>query len=99
MCCVRVQSPVTLPVDLHVHDPGVYEIRRIGAVATTLVRYVVAGGMVIVSIPMYKNLGVHHAPTVLAGIATAFLPVPYLLYFFGERIRGASKRIGTASQA
>ena len=31
MCCVRVQSPVTLPVDLHVHHPGVYEIRRIGA--------------------------------------------------------------------
>lgn len=54
--------------------------------------------MVIVSIPMYKNLGVHHAPTVLAGIATAFLPVPYLLYFFGERIRGVSKRIGTVSQ-
>jgi hypothetical protein len=68
-------------------------------VAITLVRYVVAGGMVIVSIPMYKNLGVHHTPTVLAGIATAFLPVPYLLYFFGERIRGVSKRISTMSQA
>jgi hypothetical protein len=68
-------------------------------VAITLVRYIVAGGMVIVSIPMYKNLGVHHAPTVLAAIATAFLPVPYLLYFFGERIRGASKRIGTSSAA
>lgn len=67
-------------------------------VAITLVRYVVAGGMVIVSIPMYKNLGVHHAPTVLAGIATVFLPVPYLLYF-KERIRGASKRIGTVSRA
>jgi hypothetical protein len=68
-------------------------------VAITLVRYIVAGGMVIVSIPMYKNLGVHNAPTVLAAIATAFLPVPYLLYFFGERIRGASKRIGTTSAA
>ena len=99
MCCVRVQSPVTLPVDLHVRDPGVYEIRRIGAVATILVRYVVAGGMVIVSIPMDKNLRVHYAPTVLAAIATAFLPVPYLLYFFGERIKGASKRIGTARAA
>jgi hypothetical protein len=55
--------------------------------------------MVIVSIPMDKNLGVHHAPTVLAGIATAFLPVPYLFYFFGERIRGVSKRIGTVPQA
>ena len=68
-------------------------------VAITLVRYVIARGMVIASIPMYKNLGVHHAHTVLPGIATAFLPVSYLLYFFGEKIRGASKRIGTVSQA
>jgi hypothetical protein len=66
-------------------------------VAITLVRYVVAGGMVIVSIPMYKNLGVHHAPTVLAGIATAFLPVP-TCSISSERIRGVSKRIGTVSQ-
>jgi hypothetical protein len=68
-------------------------------VGITLVRYVVAGGMVIVSIPMYKNLDAHHAPTVLAWIATAFLPVPYLLHFFGQRIRGASRRIGTVSLA
>lgn len=54
-------------------------------VAITLVRYVIARGMVIASIPMYKNLGVHHAHTVLPGIATAFLPVPYLLYFSERR--------------
>lgn len=68
-------------------------------VVITLVRYVIAGGMMIASIPMYEDLGVHHAHTVLPGIATAFLPVPYLLHFFGEKIRGASKRIGTVSQA
>ncbi|KAK3670408.1 hypothetical protein LTR78_009648 [Recurvomyces mirabilis] len=67
-------------------------------VAITLVRYVVAGSMVLVSIPMYKNLGVHHAPTVLAGIATAFLPVPYVLYSKGKSIRGASRRIGTVEK-
>lgn len=63
-------------------------------VAITLVRYVAAGSMVIVAIPMYKNLGNHHATTILAAIAAAFTPVPYLLYAKGQSIRAASRRIG-----
>lgn len=66
-------------------------------VAVTLVRYIVGGCMVIVAIPMHKNLGNHHATTILAAIAAAFTPVPYLLYWKGKSIRGASRRTGQSN--
>ena len=31
MRCVRVQSPAPLLIDLHVHHPGLYKVRCIGA--------------------------------------------------------------------
>ena len=57
----------------------------------TFVRYVVAGGMVPVSVPFYKNLGVHWTLTVLGGIAAVMAPVPYVFYIYGARIRKRSK--------
>ncbi|KAI0299341.1 MFS transporter [Multifurca ochricompacta] len=41
---------------------------------------------------MYHNLGVGWASTLLALLSCAFIPIPILLYFYGERIRLASKR-------
>ena len=41
---------------------------------------------------MYVNLGVDWASTLLALLACAFVPIPILLYKYGERIRMASKR-------
>ncbi|KAI0255604.1 major facilitator superfamily domain-containing protein [Lactifluus subvellereus] len=41
---------------------------------------------------MYRNLGVGWASTLLALLACAFVPIPILLYKYGERIRMASKR-------
>ncbi|KAF2170624.1 hypothetical protein M409DRAFT_64294 [Zasmidium cellare ATCC 36951] len=61
-------------------------------VSITLVRYILGGCMVTISIPMYKNLGVHHSLTILAAIACAFTPIPYVLYLYGGRVRAASKR-------
>ncbi|KAK5169405.1 uncharacterized protein LTR77_005380 [Saxophila tyrrhenica] len=63
-------------------------------VAVTLVRYTLGGCMVIVAMPTYRNLGDHHATTILAAVAASFTPVPFLLYFKGQSIRGASRRIG-----
>jgi hypothetical protein len=69
-----------------------YEVYAASALTmATLVRYVAAGGMIEVTIPMYKNLGVHWTLTVLASIAAVFTPVPYLFYRFGPRIRAKSK--------
>lgn len=56
-----------------------------------LVRYNVAGGMTIVGIPMYKNLGNHWALTLLAFISAACVPIPYALYKWGPKLRKRSK--------
>jgi MFS transporter, DHA1 family, multidrug resistance protein len=40
---------------------------------------------------MYRNLGVGWASTLLALLACVFVPIPILLYKYGERIRMASK--------
>ena len=54
-------------------------------VSNTFTRYVVAGSIVVVSIPMFENLGVHHVLTIFASISCAFTPVPFFLYFNAKR--------------
>ncbi|PVH87179.1 putative caffeine resistance protein 5 [Cadophora sp. DSE1049] len=41
---------------------------------------------------MYRKLGVAWASSLLGFLAIAFIPIPFVLYFYGERIRKASKR-------
>ena len=60
-------------------------------VGVTFVRYVVAGGMVEVSIPMYKNLGVHWTLTILGAISAVMAPVPFVFYKYGAKIRTHSR--------
>jgi len=40
---------------------------------------------------MYKNLGVPWASSTLAFLSVAFIPIPFVLYKFGERLRKSSK--------
>lgn len=47
--------------------------------------------MTIVGIPFYENLGVHWTLTILGAISAIMVPVPYLFYIFGEKIRSYSK--------
>ncbi|KAI9656528.1 MAG: hypothetical protein M1821_004735 [Bathelium mastoideum] len=69
-----------------------YESFAASALASvTLIRYASAGGMVIVAIPMYENLGVHYTLTVLACISAVLIPVPYVFYKYGYKIRQHSK--------
>ncbi len=42
---------------------------------------------------MYINLGVGWASTLLALLSCAFVPIPILLYEYGEHIRMASKHV------
>lgn len=56
-----------------------------------LVRYVAAGGMTVIGIPMYENLGTHWALTVLGCISALAVPIPYVLYWYGPHIRKRSK--------
>jgi DHA1 family multidrug resistance protein-like MFS transporter len=41
---------------------------------------------------MYNNLGVGWASSLLGFLSIVFIPIPFVLYFYGERIRIASKR-------
>ena len=60
-------------------------------VGATFVRYVVAGGMIEVSIPMYENLGVHWTLTVLGAISAVMAPVPFIFFKYGSEIRKHSR--------
>lgn len=69
-----------------------YEMYAASALTSvTLVRYVTAGGMTVVGIPFYKNMGVHWTLTILGAISALLVPLPYLFYMYGKRIRGMSK--------
>ncbi|KAH0491699.1 hypothetical protein TgHK011_003114 [Trichoderma gracile] len=69
-----------------------YEVYAASALTMiTLVRYVASGGMIEISIPMYKNLGIHWALTMLGLIALVFTAVPYAFYKFGPWIRSKSR--------
>ncbi|KAK7710220.1 GTPase-activating protein [Diaporthe eres] len=43
---------------------------------------------------LFYQLGVGPGNSLLGGIAVLFIPVPFALYYYGERIRGWSKRVG-----
>ena len=69
-----------------------YEAYAASALASvTLIRYVAAGGMVEVAIPMYQKLGVHWTLSLLGFLSLLLVPVPYLFYIHGPRIRKMSK--------
>ncbi|KAI9841439.1 MAG: hypothetical protein M1837_000715 [Sclerophora amabilis] len=69
-----------------------YEVFAASALSSvTLVRYVAAGGIVEVAIPMYSKLGVHWTLTLLGCISAVMVPVPYAFYIWGPKIRGRSK--------
>ncbi|EPX71793.1 membrane transporter [Schizosaccharomyces octosporus yFS286] len=59
------------------------------AVGTTT-RYAAGGGMTVVARPMYNNLNYHWATSLLAFIGCALVPIPFLFFFFGKRIRQRS---------
>lgn len=69
-----------------------YSIYAGSALATiTFVRYFFAGGIQIVSPDMWEQLGTHYTCTVLGCIATALIPVPVVLWIWGENIRKVSR--------
>ena len=56
-----------------------------------LVRCSFGASCVLFAAPMYHNLGTAWASTLLAVLGCIFVPVPFLFYFLGDRIRMASK--------
>ena len=56
----------------------------------TFLRYMIAGGMVMASRPMYSGLGVHWTMTLLGCIAVILAPAPFVFWRLGPRIRKKS---------
>lgn len=53
----------------------------------TLTRYLAAGGMTVVGIPFYQNMDPHWTLTILGAISALMVPVPFVFYYYGARIR------------
>ena len=69
-----------------------YETYAASALASvTLIRYVAAGAMVEVAIPFYETLGVHRTLTILGCLSALLVPVPYLFFEYGVKIRKRSR--------
>lgn len=57
----------------------------------TFARYIIAGALTPASVKMYDKLGPHRSLTIVAVLATAMAPVPFVLYKYGHKIRAISK--------
>ncbi|KAL4804999.1 hypothetical protein BDV18DRAFT_141720 [Aspergillus unguis] len=68
---------------------GTYSASALGSLVFT--RYVAAGGISVAGAPIYEALGVPYTLTIMGSISGVMAAVPYLLYFFGPRIRARSK--------
>lgn len=55
--------------------------------ANTFLRSIFAGVFPLFVTPMFKNLGIPWASSLLGFVAIALVPIPYLFYIYGPRIR------------
>lgn len=59
--------------------------------ANTFLRSMMAGAFPLFVIPMYHGMGVDWGTTVFSCIAAVLIPVPFLFFFWGNRIRAKGK--------
>lgn len=59
--------------------------------ANTFLRSMFAAGLPLAISPLYRTLGVGPGQSIFAGFATLLIPVPFVFYVFGKRIRARSK--------
>ncbi|KAJ5945909.1 Major facilitator superfamily domain general substrate transporter [Penicillium verhagenii] len=59
--------------------------------ASTFLRSILAGSFPLFTDAMFHNLGVPWAASVLGFISVALLPIPYLFYIYGKRLRARGK--------
>ncbi|KAI9728075.1 MAG: hypothetical protein M1834_007791 [Cirrosporium novae-zelandiae] len=59
--------------------------------ANTFLRSMFAGVFPLFVNPMFHNLGIPWAASILAFFAVALIPIPYLFYIYGKRIRARGK--------
>lgn len=79
-------------VSAYQYVAAAYEFHPGSALASLqMFRLTAAGVMAVIADIMYNKLGTHWTLTVLGGIATFFLPVPYMLFIWGHKVRDCSR--------
>lgn len=63
-----------------------------GLVFITLVRYLLAGGMVVAGVGLFEHVGIASTFAIMGVLATLLIPVPFLMYRHGSRLRLRSHR-------
>lgn len=58
--------------------------------ANGLLRYISGAAFPLFTLQMYKTLGIAWATSLLAFIVVALLPVPWVLWIWGRRVRSGS---------
>ena len=53
-------------------------------------RNIMAASFPLFAIQVYKNLGIRGAGSLVAGIATALAPLPFIAFYFGSSLRARS---------
>ncbi|GAB1197620.1 hypothetical protein APSETT444_006919 [Aspergillus pseudonomiae] len=83
---------ITVFISSYMYVIDSYDIYAASALGfMTVSRYCAAGGMTVVGIPFYRNLGVQYTLTILACISVLMTPVPYVFWYWGVKIRGWSR--------
>ncbi|RAL12551.1 MFS transporter [Aspergillus homomorphus CBS 101889] len=83
---------ITVFISSYMYVIDAYDIYAASALGfMTVSRYCAAGGMTVVGVPFYQNMGVHWTLTILGAISALLVPVPYGFYRWGEKIRGWSR--------
>lgn len=75
---------------------GLYAASAVSA--NTMLRSLFAFGLPMAARPMFENLGVGPAASLLGGISCAALPVPFLLARYGAALRKRSQFVPAAKQ-
>lgn len=82
---------ITIFIAAYLYIIDSYSVYAASALSfVTVTRYMAAGGMTIVGVPFYKNLGPRWTLTVLGCISALMAPVPFILYKYGAKIRTKS---------
>ena len=59
--------------------------------ANTFLRSAFAGVFPLFATQMFNGMGIDWASSLLGFVAAAMIPIPYLFYIYGSRIRGRGK--------
>jgi DHA1 family multidrug resistance protein-like MFS transporter len=81
---------VFMPACIYIVDVYLYDANSALA-ANACVRSFFAAVFPLFATPMYNNLGVQWATSILAFFCVALVPAPFLFYKYGKAIRGWSK--------